>query len=108
LQFEKIARTTDFQISKTKNRIHLDFAKLKFPLTLRKWREGDIFQPFGLKGKKKKVSDFFIDNKLSLLEKKLCWLLLSGNEIVWIVGYQTDYRFCVSEKTEEVMQVKLS
>jgi tRNA(Ile)-lysidine synthase len=107
LQFEKIERTADFQVSKEKNIIHLDFAKLQFPLTLRKWREGDVFQPFGLKGKKK-VSDFFIDNKLSLLEKKSCWLLLSGNEIVWLVGYRTDHRFRVTEKTKEIMKISIS
>jgi len=101
LQFKKMAKTADFQVSKNRNEIHLDFAKLQFPLTLRRWREGDIFQPFGLKGKKK-VSDFFIDNKLSLIEKKSCWLLLSGNEIVWIVGYRTDHRFRVKDTTSEV------
>ena len=105
LQFKKITKTADFQVSKNRNEIHLDFAKLQFPLTLRRWCEGDIFQPFGLKGKKK-VSDFFIDNKLNLIEKKSCWLLLSGSEIVWIVGYRTDHRFRITGATSEVLQIK--
>jgi len=106
IQFKKITKTADFQVSKNRNEINVDFAKLQFPLTLRRWRKGDIFQPFGLKGKKK-VSDFFIDNKLSLIEKKSYWLLLSGNEIVWIVGYRTDHRFRVTDTTSEVLQLSV-
>ena len=106
LQFRKIVKTADFQLSKNRNEIQVDFSKLQFPLTLRRWFEGDIFQPFGLKGKKK-VSDFFIDSKLSLIEKKSCWLLLSGEEIVWIVGYRTDHRFRVTDATSEILQISL-
>jgi len=107
MQFGKKMRLSDFQLSKEKNCVQFDYDKLIFPLTLRKWCKGDVFHPFGLKGKKKKLSDFFIDNKLSLLEKKSCWLLLSGNEIVWIVGYQTDYRFRVTDKTKDILQIDL-
>ena len=46
-----------------------DLSKLFFPLTLRKWKKGDIFVPLGMKGHKK-VSDFMVDEKLSILEKK--------------------------------------
>lgn len=108
ITFERFLKTSEFQVSREKNRIHVDYSKLKFPLKLRKWNEGDVFFPFGLNGNKKKVSDFFVDNKLSLFEKEKCWLLLSGEEIIWIVGYRTDERFRITEETKEVLQISLS
>lgn len=96
--------TPEFQISKDKNCIHLDASKLQFPLQLRHWHEGDSFIPFGMKGSKK-VSDFFIDNKFTLLEKEQVWLLVSGDDIVWIVGHRTDNRCRVTKETKEVVQL---
>jgi tRNA(Ile)-lysidine synthase len=95
--------STDFQVSKAKNKVHFDAEKLTFPLQLRRWQEGDTFYPFGM-NQRKKVSDFFIDNKINRLEKEKCWLLISNNEIVWIVGYRTDNRFKVTEKTKKLIE----
>jgi tRNA(Ile)-lysidine synthase len=95
-----------FQVSQTTNCIHVDASKLVFPLTLRHWNEGDWFYPFGM-NKKKKLSDFFIDNKLSLAEKEQSWLLLSGDDIVWIVGRRLDNRFRITEKTKEVIELEV-
>jgi tRNA(Ile)-lysidine synthase len=83
--------------------VHVDASKLVFPLQLRRWREGDIFYPFGMK-QQKKVSDFFINNKLSLIEKEQSWLIVSGDDIVWIVGQRMDNRFRVTDKTTEVVE----
>ena len=93
----------DFQISKDRNCIHVDASKLQFPLQLRHWQEGDTFIPYGMNGNKK-VSDFFIDKKFSILEKEKTWLLVSGNEIVWIVGHRIDNRFRVTNETKAVYQ----
>jgi tRNA(Ile)-lysidine synthase len=103
LQVSTRTVTNGFQISKSPDCIHVDAAKLTFPLQLRRWREGDTFSPFGMK-QRKKVSDFFIDNKLSLIEKEQSWLLVSGNEIVWIVGRRMDNRFRVTDETKEVVE----
>ncbi len=106
LKIEKIMLNSDFQVSKKKNCIHLDAAKLHFPLQVRRWNEGDSFFPFGMNNSKK-ISDFFIDNKLSILEKEQSWLLLSGDEIVWIVGQRMDNRCRVTEQTKEVYKLTI-
>ncbi len=64
-----------------------------FPLTLRKRKEGDVFYPTGMQGKKK-VSKYFKDLKLSQLEKEDTWLLCNSEDrIIWIVGYRSDKNF---------------
>ena len=107
LTIRKINTDNGFQISKLKNRIHVDASKICFPLTVRPWTEGDIFYPFGM-NTRKKLSDFFIDNKLSLLEKEQVRVLISGkNEIVWIIGLRTDNRFRVNENTKDVLEINI-
>ena len=87
--------------------IFVDQDKLEYPLVLRRWVEGAIFQPFGMQGKSKKVSKFFKDEKLSLLEKESAWLLYSGNEIVWIIGIRQDERFRISDTTKNILKIQL-
>ncbi|MDP4239485.1 MAG: tRNA lysidine(34) synthetase TilS [Bacteroidota bacterium] len=103
LKINKLLVAPGFQVSKELNRIHVDASRLAFPLLLRRWQEGDTFCPFGMK-QRKKVSNFFIDNKLSLLEKKHSWMLVSNGEIVWIVGQRMDNRFRVTKDTTEVIE----
>lgn len=83
----------------------IDYSKLRFPLVLRRWKTGDYFHPLGL-NKKKKLSDFFTDIKLSVLEKERAWVLLSGDVIVWVAGYRMDERFKVTEGTKETLKMK--
>ncbi len=86
-----------------------DFDKIKFPLILRKWREGDVFQPLGMRNKKK-ISDFFVDQKFSLPGKQRAWLLCSGEEtnIIWIVGHRIDDRFKVQKDSREVLLIHVN
>ena len=60
-----------------------------------------------MQGKSKKVSKFFKDEKLSLLEKESAWLLYSGNEIVWIIGIRQDERFRISDTTKNILKIQL-
>ncbi len=107
LKFEKIINSVGFEVSRKKYRIHIDIDKIQYPLQLRKWHEGDSFQPFGMKGMKK-LSDFFIDNKLNLLQKEAIWLLVSGDEkIIWIVGIRADNRFRINENTQNILEITL-
>lgn len=84
----------------------LDYDKLKFPLKIRNFREGDYFVPLGMKGRKK-LSDFFIDQKIPVPEKQNIKVLISGNEIAWIVGYRIDNRFKISSATRRVFTSRL-
>ena len=79
-----------------------DCDKLTLPLTLRTWRRGDWFIPFGMKGRQK-LSDYFSDHKFSRLQKEQTWLLCSGENIVWIVGRRTDHRYRVGSTTKNVL-----
>ena len=89
-----------------KNIVFLDKEKLTFPLSLRKWKNGDFFYPLGMNGKKK-LSDFFIDNKFTQFDKEDCYLLCSGEDIVWIVGHRMDDRFKISDDTKKVYIAEL-
>ncbi|MDD3909195.1 MAG: tRNA lysidine(34) synthetase TilS, partial [Proteiniphilum sp.] len=91
-------KTMPVEIDKSSNYLYADADKLKFPLKLRRWRQGDWFVPFGMKGKKK-LSDYFTDRKFSLPDKEDVWVLLSGDDIVWIVGERSDNRFRITERS---------
>jgi len=88
------------------NIIHVDKDKLQFPLSIRKWEEGDVFYPFGMEGKKK-ISKYFKDEKLSLIEKEETWLLCSGEDIVWVIGMRADDRFKISGTTMNKLKIEL-
>ena len=88
-----------------KNTIFVDADVLQFPLTIRKWEEGDYFYPSGMQGKKK-VSKYFKDEKLSLFEKQSIWILESNSQIVWIIGHRADARF--KSKNETINTIKIT
>ncbi|MCZ8196833.1 MAG: tRNA lysidine(34) synthetase TilS [Flavobacterium sp.] len=88
------------------NSIFVDEDKIQFPLMLRKWREGDYFYPLGMKGKKK-LSKYFKDEKLSLIDKSQVWLLCSNNQIIWVIGKRQDERFKVETNTNNIVQIRI-
>jgi tRNA(Ile)-lysidine synthase len=106
LSFSRLKKDTDFMIDPSPLLAFFDLKKLEFPLVMRKWKHGDHFYPFG-RGHRKKVSDFFIDEKFSLLDKENTWVLCSGNQIAWIVGHRIDNRFRITAKTKEVLRIRL-
>lgn len=85
--------------------VSVNFDKLVFPLKLRKWEQGDYFYPLGL-NRRKKLSDFFKDEKMSLIDKERIWLLCNrDNEIIWVVGRRLDHRYRISSKTKEFIKI---
>jgi tRNA(Ile)-lysidine synthase len=73
---------------------------------MRHWKQGDFFFPFGSNGKKK-LSDYFVDNKLSIDEKERMYLLTSGEDIIWVTGMRCDHRYRLTESTKKVLVVEL-
>ncbi|MFT7330329.1 MAG: tRNA(Ile)-lysidine synthase, partial [Roseivirga sp.] len=106
LEFEIIEADSSEEASK--NSVYVDKDLLKFPLVVRKRQKGDYFYPKGMQGKKK-LSKFFKDEKLSLLEKEKTWLLCNADDtIVWVLGKRLDNRFKTTTKTTHTLKIKFN
>ena len=102
LRFSQFEKNADFNIDKSSEVAMLDADKIHFPLTLRHWRHGDRFHPLGMNGSKL-LSDFFVDQKFTEVQKKNVFLLVSvENQILWVVGHRIDDRFKVTSETKSV------
>lgn len=105
LQFQTLARNIDFQPSPDPDKACLDLASLKFPLKVRKWKQGDKFKPLGMKGQMK-LSDFFVANKFSIAEKEKVWLLTDATDnIIWIIGYRIGDKNRIRPQTTSIYTV---
>lgn len=96
-----------FRLDKSPLVACIDSDKVEFPLLIRKWQQGDYFQPLGMSGFKK-LSDFLIDQKIPLHRKENTWLLCSGQKIVWVIGHRIDNRFKVTPETRQVLKVEIT
>lgn len=101
----KISSVNQIQKESDSAIIYVDKETLKFPLHIRKWQEGDYFCPAGIDGRKK-VSKYFKDEKLSLSEKENTWLLISDNQVVWIIGKRSDRRFYTNNTTQDILKIE--
>lgn len=99
MSIHKVKVDNSFEINRSPYTATFDCDKIKFPLSLRKWKSGDWFIPFGMEGRKK-LSDYFSDHKFSIPKKNKTWLLCCGEDIIWIVGERTDNRFRINNNTK--------
>lgn len=106
LNFKIYPKDDTFRIKKEKAVAYFDFEKLTFPLLLRRWEHGDRFTPFGMKGSKL-ISDYLIDDKVDNFAKEKVWVLISGKEIIWVVGYRASNKFNITIASKEVLEVRL-
>lgn len=106
LDIKTVEITPNFTLLKDKNIAFLDADKVVLPLEIRKWKQGDKFVPFGMKGKKK-VSDYLTDKKFSLFEKERQYVACSEGKIVWLIGERTDDRFKITENTKRALALKI-
>jgi tRNA(Ile)-lysidine synthase len=102
---EEIIMTPVFRIQDDKKTAFLDFEKISFPLLIRSWRKGDSFIPLGM-SHSKKLSDYFIDRKFSLIKKEEALILESGGKIAWIIGERIDERFKITSSTSKILMIK--
>lgn len=107
LETRVFRKEKDFEFSKNQKLIHLDADKITLPLTQRRWQAADYFFPLGMK-QKKKLSDFLIDEKIDRLKKENIQVLLSDNQIVWVIGLRIDDRFKVSDETKMIIEIVMS
>jgi tRNA(Ile)-lysidine synthase len=102
----RVEQYKDFSIPDGPEIACFDYHKLEFPLYIRHWEKGDFFYPFGCNCRKK-MSDFFVDNKLSIDEKENAWLLTSGKDIIWVTGMRCDNRYRLTKQTRKVLVASL-
>lgn len=97
----------DLQLVRDTKYAYLDADKVKYELTVRYPKNGDTFAPFGMKGKRKLVSDFLTDLKMNRFDKEKQLLVCDGEEIVWIVGKRSSELYRITEKTSCVLRLSV-
>lgn len=107
IQIQLLTRSAELEITGNDSMIMVDADKMQFPYTIRQWKAADFFYPMGMKMRTKKISDLLIDKKIDRFSKEQVWLLLSGEEIVWVIGIQPDERFKITDKTRNIAILKI-
>lgn len=102
---EVIPVTSGLRIHDNRKTAFLDFEKIRFPLLIRRWKKGDSFVPLGM-SHTKKLSDYFIDRKFSLIKKEETLILESDGKIVWIIGERIDERFKITSSTAKILKIQ--
>lgn len=100
----KIIEQSDIEYSSSGNIEIINGDGLSFPLTIRKWKNGDRFQPIGLKGTKK-ISDFLTEAKVNSMNKNKQLVLLNGNKIIWVIGHRIDESVKINNETKRIIKL---
>ncbi len=86
---------------------HFDEDTFRLPLTVRPWQAGDVFCPAGMRGKRKKLQDYFVDTKIPKRMRSQIPLIVAPEGILWIPGYRQDDRFLCRSTTKRTCTVQL-
>ena len=105
LDLKVVERTTVLDLKVNTDTALFDYDQLSFPMLLRPWRQGDRFFPFGMQGSKL-VSDYLVDVKVSILDKEKIYVLVSGDQIIWIVGMRASRKAAVIKETKKILRIK--
>lgn len=102
-----LSYTREIKYEPNTARAFVDADQLIFPLVVRTWQNGDRFIPLGMRNFKK-ISDYFIDEKVPVHLKHSCPILINGNgEVIWIAGMRQDNRYKLSQATKKVVIFEL-
>lgn len=106
ISYYKIKKGEEIKIPALKHIAYLDADRLKFPMKITRWQNGDRFVPLGM-WQAKKLSDFFVSEKMSLFDKDNQWILRNKEAIVWVIGRRIDDRFKITAATKNVCIIEL-
>lgn len=89
--------------------VMLNADKMRKPLLLRPWKNGDRFRPIELKGKSKKIKDYFTDKKVPLpLKFSVPILTTHTDEILAVLPYSIDFDYRTTGEEENWLYLELS
>lgn len=98
--------TRDYIDFKSEEKVYMDLDKIRQPLILRNRRDGDWFEPLGMRGRKK-IKALFIDRKITRDERDKVMLIADGLSVVWIENMHLSDRVKITAKTKNVLEVEI-
>ena len=98
----KLCSLSEVQFLRDRNAAYLDADMVQYPLSIRPWQEGDKLVPLGMTGHQK-VSDLLIQHKVSLKDKSRVFVLESGGQIAWVIGFRISEHFKISSTTTQAL-----
>jgi tRNA(Ile)-lysidine synthase len=104
ISVEKITR--DKMDLQSKNKIYLDLDKIQQPIVLRNRRDGDSFQPLGMKGKQK-IKSLFINQKIPRDKRNEVMLLIDQDSVIWIENMHLSERVKISPQTKNILCLEI-
>lgn len=104
---EIVDNSPEFEFDRSGKTAYFDADATGDRLTVRHWRQGDRFRPFGMKGTKK-LSDYFNDRKFSLMQKLSAPIVEMQGRIVWIVGERAADDFRVTPSSRRILTMRMA